>query len=143
MKTCPKCKTEKEESEYTKDKTRKDGLYPTCKKCFSISKKKSRVKHRESYNRYARKWKKENRNKVNLSYNKWASNNPEKIRSRDANQRKRSCEEVRNSYVRKLLLDEGLTGEFINNNLILIELRKLQVKTKRELKKQSNDNKNQ
>lgn len=33
MKKCPKCKTEKEETEYHKDPTKKDGLCVYCKKC--------------------------------------------------------------------------------------------------------------
>ena len=33
MKTCSKCKIEKDRSEFSKDRSRKDGLYPQCKKC--------------------------------------------------------------------------------------------------------------
>lgn len=34
MKVCRKCKLEKDESEFSKDKSRKDGLYSHCKACW-------------------------------------------------------------------------------------------------------------
>ena len=33
MKRCPKCKKHKDKSEFAKDKSRKDGLQPHCRKC--------------------------------------------------------------------------------------------------------------
>lgn len=57
MKFCSKCKTYKLKKEFYKDKSRKDGLYPSCKKCFkkyrqcSVSKsnqKKAQKKYRQS-----------------------------------------------------------------------------------------------
>lgn len=37
MKICTKCKTLKELSEYYKDKTKKDGISPSCKKCSKLA----------------------------------------------------------------------------------------------------------
>lgn len=36
MKRCNKCKTEKPESEFPKDSTRKCGLRPSCKRCYNV-----------------------------------------------------------------------------------------------------------
>ncbi len=40
MKKCPMCKTKKEPQFFTKDKTKKDGLYAICKACRKIKRKK-------------------------------------------------------------------------------------------------------
>lgn len=50
MKTCCKCKETREESEFTKDKNRKDGLDPVCKICFKIYREKT-VLRRRKYDR--------------------------------------------------------------------------------------------
>ena len=39
MKRCPTCKTTKEPQFFTKDKTKKDGLYAICKACRKIKRK--------------------------------------------------------------------------------------------------------
>ena len=52
MKTCIKCGLEKCESEFYKDKTRKDGLFPYCKSCHSKGLKEYYETHkREIFNR--------------------------------------------------------------------------------------------
>jgi 5-methylcytosine-specific restriction endonuclease McrA len=47
-KICSKCKLAKPTSEFQKDKSRKDGLYPVCKPCRSLLTKASYDKNRES-----------------------------------------------------------------------------------------------
>lgn len=37
MKTCSKCKADKSAAEFSKDKSRKDGLYPHCKECVQVA----------------------------------------------------------------------------------------------------------
>lgn len=44
MRRCAKCKTHKAESEFSRDRKRSDGLYPTCKKCVMKYLKKYRQK---------------------------------------------------------------------------------------------------
>lgn len=60
MKKCYKCGVEKDESEFHKDKSRKDGLSNKCKSCTSTSNKKWRESHREHLAEYRRKWREHN-----------------------------------------------------------------------------------
>ena len=59
MKTCTKCKAEKELGEFSKDKTTKDGYKYICKSCYS-------------------KYRKENKTKINEQNAIYILNNPEK-----------------------------------------------------------------
>ena len=47
MKTCSKCKTEKQLSEFYKNKAQKDGFNNQCKQCHIIHNKKDYQKHKE------------------------------------------------------------------------------------------------
>ena len=49
MKTCPKCKKEKEYSDYSKNKNRIDGLQRLCKSCVAEQTKKSYNKNPQAY----------------------------------------------------------------------------------------------
>ena len=61
MKYCPNCKTEKLFTEFSKNKTRKDGLMGYCKPCQQEKRKNSDQKYREDRNASARKWRFENK----------------------------------------------------------------------------------
>jgi len=62
MKKCFKCKLEKEESDFSKDTTRKDGLNSKCKSCQS-----------EYYKKYLKK----NKEVIRLRQSKWYRNRHE------------------------------------------------------------------
>ena len=47
MKQCKKCKSNKDEWLFSKDKNRSDGLFPWCKECKSKSDAESHIKHRD------------------------------------------------------------------------------------------------
>jgi len=66
MKVCSKCKVEKDESEFYRNKYNKDGLHSLCKECKNICNA-----------RYIS----ENPEKVKSSHIKWRSKNPEKVKS--------------------------------------------------------------
>jgi len=72
MKTCTKCKVEKNFVEFSKDKSRKDGLFPQCKICKRIDDKKSYLKNRDKIISNSKKWiynNKEARKEYRRQYN--------------------------------------------------------------------------
>lgn len=89
-KKCTKCKLNKQITEFVKDKTRIDGLFPQCRECKNKDK-------RENY--------KKNKNKIYEQNKVWVNNNPEKVREikkryRDKNKEvlnERSRERYRNN----------------------------------------------
>jgi len=97
-KICIKCKDEKSINDFNKDKLRKDGLCPYCKKCQSEKNKKwrkdnpqktkdyskkSREKNRETIRIRNRKYEKSNREKIRTRSKKWRTKNSEKIKAKD------------------------------------------------------------
>lgn len=94
MKTCSKCKEEKDESCFFKNKGNKDGLKNTCKLCSSLynqvyrkenkekiyeSNKKRFEANKEKVYSLNKKWAKNNRDKINEIAKKWRLNNKEKL----------------------------------------------------------------
>jgi hypothetical protein len=64
MKTCNKCKLEKELSEFVKDNNKKDGLKTQCKTCT----KQLRENNKEKLNEYSKKYNELNKEKIKLYY---------------------------------------------------------------------------
>lgn len=52
MKTCCKCKIPKDLKEYNKDKSRPDGLEPTCRACKSAVRNKDKEKSGKLFNKF-------------------------------------------------------------------------------------------
>ena len=69
MKTCGKCKEEKNESEFGKDVRRKDGYRPWCKSCVSVS---GKAYYRKTPAKY-KKWAEKNRFQVSLNRSRHAA----------------------------------------------------------------------
>ena len=67
MKTCTKCGAEKELTDFYKDKSRKDGLFPQCKVC-------QKEDHKIYYD--------ENKEEIKSKVNKYREENPDIIRKR-------------------------------------------------------------
>lgn len=85
MKMCQRCLNEKEETFFTKDKSRKDGLYPYCKTCKSGLDKDYRSNEiiKEKMNQRSKKWRDENPEKYKDTLRKWKSKNINKKWSLD------------------------------------------------------------
>jgi hypothetical protein len=76
MKRCSGCKRHKDESEFAKNKSKKDGLHNWCKVCLSANKAKWRAEHKERDRAYQAKWRTENK-EHRLAYSaKWRAKNP-------------------------------------------------------------------
>jgi len=61
MKTCSKCKIEKEESEFYKQKSRRNCLRSECKECMLNESKKYNKNNKEKRNEYRKEWRKNNK----------------------------------------------------------------------------------
>ena len=92
MKVCSRCKSQKEESAFGKDKVRHDGLKPHCKECQSIwdssYKEQKSIKNAERYaknpehfKKATANWKSKNWDRVLAGCRRWRENNPEKRKS--------------------------------------------------------------
>ena len=94
MKVCSKCNIEKDFIEFSKDKSRKDGLFPQCKSCKRTDDKKSYFKNRDKVIANSKKWtenNKEYRKEYRRQYNiknkeienkkckDWYKNNKDKV----------------------------------------------------------------
>ncbi|KKM85681.1 hypothetical protein LCGC14_1286630 [marine sediment metagenome] len=66
MKTCSKCKEEKNESEFGKDANAKDGLCYYCKDCHNKRNRDWMKKNSSHYRKYSRDWANKNRFKQSL-----------------------------------------------------------------------------
>jgi hypothetical protein len=90
MKTCTKCKIEKDLSEFTKDKNSKDKLSYWCKNCFNHNNKNYRKNnkdklselnknyrelHQEDFKCYKKNWYLKNRIRLNIKSSKYYQNN--------------------------------------------------------------------
>ena len=91
MKTCTKCKTSKPVNEFTKDKSKKDGLYSQCKPChkeyykLNLNKVTSRVAaytnlNKEHINNYKKNWYKANANRIKKIRQEYQKINSDKIK---------------------------------------------------------------
>lgn len=94
MKTCSKCKIEKNTDEFHKDKNRKDGLDYRCKVC--------KKKHADEYTKTEdskksrKKWQQDNMDRVKVSQKKYYKKNRDKILEKNrewAQNNKESCVE--------------------------------------------------
>jgi hypothetical protein len=81
-KKCTKCNIEKEITEFHKQKSSKDGLYPQCKECYNFWKRTRYPNDKIKYSETRKKWNFENKLKTTIWYKQYSSN-PE-IKKRNA-----------------------------------------------------------
>ena len=79
MKTCSKCRTEKELSEFNKCKKTKDGRQAYCKICTTEYDKKYRAKNKDKTAVRKRKYRTENKEKIAVYGKKYREENKDKI----------------------------------------------------------------
>ena len=82
MRTCRRCKVEKDDSQFGNLKCSKDGINPRCRQCCCESVKRS-IKSPEAIAnkaKYVAEWQKKNRDKVNAKCRRWYENNLEHAR---------------------------------------------------------------
>jgi hypothetical protein len=154
MKVCSKCKVEKDEIEFYKNKSKSDGLSTYCKKCSCGASSEFRKKNSTYWNKYKEKrklWKKDNPDSVKkfkkTYYNKHKDSIIEKAKLRYTNNHeakksilatsKKCREELRPSYIVWLLKQQGFTREQIDKESGLINIKKAIIQIKRFTKDNS------
>lgn len=91
-KHCTKCQTDKELTEFNRNKSTKDGLQHYCKPCGRASQKDWRKRNPEKVNdpAYSKEWREANKEHVAAYHKQWREENPEQLADygkkwRDAN----------------------------------------------------------
>lgn len=155
VKTCSKCKTEKELNDFPKDKMKKDGLSSHCKACRSdliknwkksnpdrvkaINNKYNNSPHGKAANkgRFKKYMSTEN---FKIGIQNWRDANKERYakskRERGRRYNKKQVDVLGDAYVKDKLRRQGFPSTTITNDLI--EIKKLMLKTKREIIKHEN-----
>ena len=111
MKTCSKCKVEKELTRFATDTGNKDGLYSSCKDCKNLSARVRYLKNREkelernliyyNKNKESRKeYRKENKNKITETNKKWYQKNKES-RKKYSKENKEAIFETKKKWYQK------------------------------------------
>lgn len=114
MKVCSKCKVEKDEALFFKDRSTKDGLYAYCKEC------KAAIRAC-------------NRQKINETNRKYRAANKEKFAGINAKYNKRKVETLMDGYVVSKIL-RGTSLKPNNIPICLIEAKRTQIMINRKIK---------
>jgi len=106
MKTCPKCKVQKDPSGFSKKKAAKDGLQPKCKACSAAYKKENREaerarqaewyqENREAESARQAEYRKANRESVAAKNAEWYQENRESVAAKNAEWTKENPDKCR------------------------------------------------
>lgn len=113
LKRCTKCGEEKPRDQFNSDRTKKDGLYSSCKTCASAQakqfridnpehvlerSKRYRIKHAEKHRAYQRRYRLEHPDYYTEYLRKWAAENKDKVRE----YRKRTSTKERYKEIRRI-----------------------------------------
>lgn len=95
MKICPCCKIEKEDSEFYKNRRRKDGLTVYCKTCTAEKSKEYHATHKDECKARLQKWRAANREYVRERDKKYRLSRPEQERAKERRYRETHPEKIR------------------------------------------------
>ena len=96
MKTCTKCKIEKELTEFSKDKNSKDNLKWSCKKCLNNEKKQWEINNKEKIKEYSKKYSEKNKKKIKNYNEQWRVDNKEKLKEYSKEYSEKNKEKIKN-----------------------------------------------
>ena len=114
LKTCGSCSIQQPFSEFTKNKSKKDGLALYCKKCNNLKSQKYRVlnkeiipikrkinyeKNKETLKLISKNYREINLDKTKIAQKKWRENNPEKSKKSTSNWQKNNKNKI-NLYLK-------------------------------------------
>lgn len=121
MKICSKCKEEKDESEFCKDKSRKDGLRNNCIVCSSIISKKHREENKEKIKEDKKEYYQEHKEEISErnKKNREVLNKKERIK-RKTDENFRITQNLRRR-LRQAYSEYSITGKIKNSKDIGID----------------------
>ncbi len=79
MKTCSNCNIQKDFSCFSKCASKKDGLYPLCKECYSAYNKEYRAKNKEIIKLRKKEYEQNNKHEIAIKNKKYREENKERI----------------------------------------------------------------
>lgn len=144
VKVCGNCGIEKDISNFSKNKSKRDGHNSTCRDCHRTHSKKWSDNNKEKCSASSLNWYYKNKEHVIKRGAQWAKNNPEKrsnsmrryylLHSEEQKNKskitgQKARHELQNNYVKAKLKAKGFSDEQITNELI--EVQRLILKTKR------------
>lgn len=125
MKICSKCKQEKDESEFYKDKQRIDGLALKCKKCYKQYYKENKEKLKEISKKYyennrvdilkrQKNYCKSHKNESAKKNEKYYKNNKKEIRERNKEWANKNKDKIRSYKQKRRARKKGSSGSVSN-----------------------------
>lgn len=134
MKACSKCHIEKDESEFGKDKKKKDGLFGSCKMCENTRRRKWDDQNQSRASEHQRSYRKKYDSRIREYVRRWCKENKHKKQE----WRKKISSKLSDGYIKRVLRNRGFTTEEINELPILIDKKRLDILIYRshKLKKQ-------
>ncbi len=154
MKICTKCGVEKEVSEFYKRKdTIKNGYRGECKKCHAIKSlewsAKNPEKRKQILTKSFKKRYKADPDKLNNRVKDWREKNPDKLKQskqawrainkeKESQDKKQKIKSLDDGYVKLKLSRDGYSKDVIENNPILLEIKKAEILVHRSKKQIKN-----
>ena len=112
MKTCTKCKIEKEVTEFTKDKKTKDGLTYTCKFCYKEYRENNKQRIKEIHKEYNE----TNKERISEQKKQYYLANKERIKEYIENNKERRKEQRKEYYKNNKERLKAIQNEYDKNN---------------------------
>ncbi len=100
MKVCCKCKVDQPESNFTRDKSRADGLFPQCRACRKIDKHQYYLDHKEDIFRKSKQWHQENPDSGKAIKKRYRDTHKEEIATRISEAKRADPERFSNNNKR-------------------------------------------
>lgn len=133
MKKCQNCSDVKDESEFHKSKSRKDGLNPWCKSCVkkyqddNKEKKNKRSKqyyedNRDYYLEYSKEYKRNNKDRVSAQRTKYRQENADKIRQDNLEYQRNNPLKIKAFQHRRRTLLLNAEGDHTDKDIEMIYL---------------------
>lgn len=93
MKVCSKCKQEKDEGGFHKDKSKKDGLFSSCREC----EKRFHAANESGIKERNKKYREENKTKIKEGQKKWREENKEILKQKKKHYRENYQDKIKES----------------------------------------------